>query len=327
MSEEDNIIETIKKEIGKCSKNVYVTESKNLVCEMGNKDARNHIMLDAHLDQICLVVTNICENGFLKFSSCGGIDARILPGKLVKILSEKEIYGIISVAPSDVLKNKDNDYQSINELLIDVGLTKKEAGTLIPIGTKIAFESKAEELLNKRVVSKAIDNRASVVALLNCAKELEKINFKNTKLSILFSTGEEINAFGAKTGSYNLNPDIALAVDVSFATQPDIDDDNKGNFNKGPMIGISPCICKEISSKLIEISRHINIPYQFEIMAQKTGTNADAISVTKKGTKTGLVSIPIRYMHTMVETVDIEDIEYTSKLITCFIKHYIDALS
>ena len=327
MSEEDNVIEIAKKEMEKYSNNVYVTKSKNLVCEMGNKDAKNHIMLDAHLDQICLIVTHICNNGFLKFSSCGGIDARILPGKLVKILSEKEIYGIIAVAPSNVLKNKDKDYQSIDELLIDVGLTKKEACTLIPIGTKIAFDSKAEELLNKRVVSKAIDNRASVIALLNCAKMLEKIDFKNTKLSILLSTGEEINAFGAKTGSYDLNPDIALAVDVSFATQPNIDDENKGKFNKGPMIGISPCICKEISSKLIEISRQINIPYQFEVMAQKTGTNADSISITKNGIKTGLVSIPIRYMHTMVETVDIKDIEYTSKLITNFVKYYVEVLS
>ena len=93
------------------------------------------------------------------------------------------------------------------------------------------------------------------------------------------------------------------------------------------MIGMSPCICKEISSKLIEISRQINIPYQFEVMPQKTGTNADSISITKNGIKTGLVSIPIRYMHTMVETVDIKDIEYTSKLITNFVKYYVEVLS
>ena len=319
LGSESDVLSVAEGELKKYANRVYRDRNNNLVAEFFNSDAEDHIVLDAHLDQVSLIVTRICKGGFVKFSSCGGIDSRILPGKLLRILGNREVLGIVSNIPPHLSKGE-SDYLKKEDLVIDTGFSEEELKRFVPLGSLVVFAENAQELLNSRMVSKAIDNRAGVMALLRCAKMFSEKEFKNVRLSILLSTGEEINALGAKTAAFSLEPNFAIAVDVSFAKQPKIDETNKGELGGGPMIGVSPCLCKDMYKKLTEIAKEEKIPYQFEVMAQKTGTNADHILSSKCGVKTGLVSIPIRYMHTMSEVVDVEDIEYTARLIVSFME-------
>ncbi len=327
MGEEGGATGVARSELEKFADCVYEDGNGNIVGVIGNRDAKFNILLDAHLDQVCLIVTHICEGGFLKFASCGGIDSRILPGKLVKIISKgKDVFGIICTSPPHISKGE-TDYSKKEELLIDTGLNEDEIKNLIPLGSRATFASCAKPLLNESIVSKSIDNRAGVMVLLHFAKIFSKRKLRNAKISILLSNGEEINAAGAKTGTFALKPDLAIAVDVSFATQPKVDGVSKGEMGKGPMIGVSPCLCSNIYKKIIKLAQDNNIPFQIEVMPERTGTNSDHIVTSRSGVEVGLLSIPIRYMHTMSETVCLKDIDYTCELLEKYVSTILSSVT
>ncbi|MDQ5983213.1 MAG: putative aminopeptidase YsdC [Eubacteriales bacterium SKADARSKE-1] len=309
----DDILSVVSQELSKYAK-VTIDKNKNVIGTMGNLNSKQHIMFDAHLDKIGIIVTNICENGFLKVANVGGVDCRVLPGSTVKIYGKKVIFGIVCSTPPHLAKNKDDKFLKVDELLIDPGLSKDEAKKLIEPGIYISFGAEPNLLLNNRIAAPGLDNRAGVCALLHCSKILSKEEL-NCKVSFVLSSGEEINALGAKTGTFAIEPNRAIVVDTSFGTQPELANENKGVLGDGPMIGISPSISNEISNTLIDLAKSEKIPYQFEVMGGKTGTNADSVAISKSGVKTGLVSIPLRYMHTPCEVVDIDDIKNTAKLL------------
>lgn len=298
---------------------VIVDKNGNIIGTLGAKNSKNHIMLDAHLDQVGLIVTNILDGGFVKVAQYGGIDCKVLPGSRLNIYGKEIITGIVFSTPPH-LSNKNSDkYLKVEELHIDTGLTKEEIEKMIPLYSYVGFSTKPQKLLNNNMIAAGLDNRASIATLVQCAKYLSRTEL-NCKVSIVFSVGEETTGCGAKTASFEVSPQEAIAVDVSFGTQPDISSENKGILGQGPMVGFSPAISDEIAHKLVKIAKKNDIPYQFEIMSGKTGTNADAISVTKSGIKTGLVSIPIRNMHTPVEVVNLADIKNTAKLLSLYVK-------
>lgn len=191
---------------------------------------------------------------------------------------------------------------------------------MIKPGDFVGFESKMQELLNENVTAPGLDNNAGVAALICCAQLLsENIENLKSKVSFLFSTGEEITGVGAKTAAFSISPDEAISVDTSFSDQKNVSEDKFGKLSCGPMIGISPVLSKSISNTLIEIAKKEKIPYQFEVMSGKTSTNADDIAISKTGVKTALLSIPLRYMHTPVEVINVYDIENTAKLLSSYI--------
>lgn len=313
----DDILNVVSQELSKYAR-VTIDKNKNVIGTMGNLSSKKHIMLDAHLDKIGLIVTSICENGFLKVASIGGVDCRVLPGSTVKIYGQKTVFAVVCSTPPHLAKDKGDKFLKVDEILIDTGLEADKVKKLISPGTYISFATKPKMLLNNKITAPSLDNRAGVCALLHCAKILSKEKL-HCKVSFILSNGEEINAFGAKTGTFEIEPTSAIVVDTSFGTQPGLPDENKGILGAGPMIGISPAISKEISNTLIDLAKLEKISYQLEIMGGKTGTNADSVAVSKSGVKTGLVSIPLRYMHTPCEVVDIDDIKNTAKLLASFI--------
>ena len=323
LGKEENLIKVISESLPKCAK-INIDKNSNLIATIGVANSKEHILLDAHLDQIGLVVTNICDGGFLKVALYGGMDRRVLPGTLVTINGKKNICGIISSVPPHLSKNSENKFLSIDELLVDTGLNSKEVNELVKVGDYVSFSNKPLKLLNNSISAPGLDNRAGVAALIKCAHLLEK-ECLNKQVSFLFSTGEEVSGVGAKTAAFKVEPSSAISVDVSFASQPSVPKEKCGELGKGPMIGVSPTLSKEVSSKLIEISKGANINYQVEIMSGKTGTNADYISVSKSGIKTGLVSIPLRYMHTPAEVINLTDIENTAKLLALYVKGGLEA--
>ncbi|MBR5473539.1 MAG: M42 family peptidase [Clostridia bacterium] len=273
------------------------------------------LMLEAHIDEVGFVVTDIDDNGFLSVKNCGGIDLRMLPSRTVVIHGKEKITGVFCATPPHLGGVK--EYDDISALKIDTLLGEK-AKDVVSVGDFVTFNQKATDLNDTRVTGKSFDNRAGVVCLLALAK---KLSGKQLPFNVVFALTdqEELGHRGAKTTVFDVSPDEAIALDVSFADAPDVPSNECGKLSGGAMIGISPVLDKQISKKLIAIAKDNNMPYQTEVMGGRTGTNGDVISISKSGVKTGLVSIPLRNMHTDVEIIDIKDIENVCDLLEKYI--------
>ena len=276
-------------------------------------------LLDAHADRIGLIITAIEEGGFLRVAKCGGMDARVLAAQDVTVWGKEPVYGVITSTPPHLSKDGDGKKAvDFDKILVDTGMSKEQAEKLISLGDRITVRCPSGELLNDRVFGAALDNRAGCAVILRAAEIIAAAeNHPNVKL--LFSAQEETGGDGAVTGCYNTDADECIAVDVSFADAPDMPSKKVGKLGKGPMIGIAPVLCYDISRKLQDISREKNIPFQLELMGDSTGTNADHIAISKGGIKTGLVSVPQRNMHTGVEIIDVSDVENSARLIAEYV--------
>ena len=286
----------------------------NVFCTFGSG---RHFLLDAHIDEIGFTVTSVTDGGFLKLSNCGGVDKRLLLGSEVTVYGNEKLNGIISTLPPHLQKNGDEKkIPEITDISVDVGLTKEQACRAVPLGSRVTFRHRFDALLGKYVASNCLDDRAGVASILLALDELKRLP---AKISVMFSTQEEVGTRGAKTGPFGKNIDEAVAVDVSFGYTPNCSKEECGTLGKGVMIGISPVLDKEISRDFIACAEADNIDYQLEVMNGKTGTNADVINLSEGGKKCGLLSIPLRYMHTPVEVVNTDDILSVSRLIVSYI--------
>lgn len=272
------------------------------------------ILLDAHIDEVGMVVTNVSENGFLTVNNCGGIDLRTLPAREVTVHGKEDVSGVFISTPPHLSK-ADEKFKDINKILIDVG---EENAKKVSAGDFVTYKNNFVSLGDTRISAKALDNRAGCAVLLALA---EKLSGKALPCNIifLFSDGEELGLRGARTSVYAHSPSEAIVIDVSFGNAPDVPSSKCGKLGKGAMIGISPVLDRNITRTLENIAKEENLPYQSEVMGSSTGTNADVITVSKSGIKTGLVSIPLRNMHTDCEIVDIKDVETTVSLLEKYI--------
>lgn len=276
------------------------------------------LLLDAHIDQIGFAVTYITDDGFIKVGNIGGIDRRLLPAQPVVVHGSRDIKGVICSVPPH-LTSGGSEVLEMDDVAIDTGLTKEELEKLVSLGDSVTFDVTCRELIGSRITGDALDDRCGVASILY-ALELLKGSDLAYNVTVLFSTQEEVGERGAKIGAFEINPDIALAVDVSFAYAIGEEESKCGYLGKGPMIGISPSLSREISDELINTAKSADIPYQIEVMSGLTGTNADRFSVNRCGAKVCTVSIPLRNMHTPVEVIDITDAEQTAKLLAAYIR-------
>lgn len=303
----------------KYTDDIVITKNNNIIAVMGNTNAQKHILFDAHIDQIGLIVTYIDEKGFLKVSACGGIDRRVLLGSAVRILGKETIIGVTCCMPPHLSDGNEDKAVSADNIWIDTGLPKEKVEELVSLGDRVIFYTEYRELLNNKVTSSALDNRAGVSALIKSAEILSKEDLKDVKVTYLFSSQEETNESGAKTGAFTVGADEAIIVDVSFGNQPTVPREKSGDLGKGVMVCIAPTLSKEVTNKIIDILKQDNKPYQVEVCGGTTGTNADAISISKNGVKCGVLSIPLRNMHTQVEVIDTRDVEDTAILLAKYV--------
>lgn len=289
----------------------------NVICTIPGTG--KHYLLDAHLDQIGFVVTGIDEKGFLKVAKVGGVDRRTLLGHEVTVWGKQMLPGIICCQPPHILK-ADSYQTSIDfaDVSIDIGYSKEQAEKLVSLGDRVTLKYQKTSLLNGCCSQSFLDNRSGVVAILLALKKLKEQHCTH-KITVLFSSQEEVGTRGATVAAFGQSVDAAITVDVSFATTPGSDPANCGKLGAGPMIGIAPVLCSEIYQGLKTTAEACRIPYQLEVMGETTGTNADVITVAGHGIKTGLISIPQKYMHTPVETVAAADVENTAELIAAYI--------
>ncbi len=314
--------EEICKTLGKCSHTVH----KSLVCEvMPAQQGRPHLLLDAHIDEIGLTVTHIEEGGFLRVAQCGGVDRRLVLASAVVVHTEQgDFPGVVEGEPEHVQSGEKKN-PKLDEVWVDVGMTQEEAKEKIALGSKITFVGPFTEMENGRVSSKAMDDRCCCVAIIKAAEQIKAYWTENhlepMGLTVLLSSQEETGGLGAATAAFDIRPTQAIAVDVSFGTTPEIADKHCGDLNKGPMIGIGATLSRKMSKGLIAAAKEDNIPYQAEVMGGgHTGTNADGIVTAADGIETCCVSVPLRYMHTPIETISVEDVDQTANLIAAYAK-------
>jgi len=277
------------------------------------------IMLMAHADEIFLLVTELLSNGFIKFKAVG-IDPKTLVSQEVVIHGKEEVLGIIGIKPPHLMKKEDKEKPiEVDNLLIDVGLTKEKLETLVSVGDYVTMKRGFYELLNNNVTSKAIDDRAGIAAMYRCAKDLVKIKLKS-EVFFVCSAQEEVGHRGAKTACFDLKPDIGIAIDVTFDSGNFGAKDRDNKLGGGPVICVGPNIHPRLKQYIIAVAKFCSIPYQIEVEPGNTGTDAWDIQVAGLGIPTLLISIPIKYMHTTVEMVNMMDIKNTGRLIAKFIE-------
>lgn len=279
-------------------------------------DSSDAILLDAHIDEIGMMVVSVTEDGFLKVSASGGIDYRMLAGMRVKIYGKETVNGVFCSVPPH-LSSGDKSVPKLDEMYIDTGLGEK-AKDIISLGDRVVFKQTFAELQGDFVTAKALDNRAGVAVLLLVAEKLKGKQLPRD-VYFLFSDQEETTEAGAKTKTFEIAPKEAIIVDVTFGNAPDIAKDKSGKLSKGAMIGVSPALDLPMCDALRAIANEKGIAYQVEVMGRGTGTNADVMAKVGSGVKCALVSVPLRNMHTPVEVINIKDIESAANIIVEYI--------
>ncbi len=292
-----------------------------------NPEAPVRVMLAGHIDEIGLMVTQIASDGSLKVGAIGGHDPQVLVGQRVYVLSsktEKPILGVIGRKPIHVLRPDEKEKAvKIEDLWVDIGLnSKEEVQKLVEIGDPIVIAYSYDELNasgGKVIVGRGIDDRIGAFTVLEALRLAKELGVKHAVYAVA-TVQEEIGIRGAKTSAYRIDPHVGIAVDVTFASDigglKELEKKiGEVKLGKGPVIARGP----NLNPKLVELFKRVaseeDIPYQLEAAPRATGTDANAIQLTRSGPITGLISIPNRYMHSPCELVNLEDVDNAVKLI------------
>lgn len=277
------------------------------------------ILLDAHLDEIGLMVIG-SEEGFLRFRTIGGVDPRMLPDREVTILTDPPLFGVVACLPPHVQQPGDADKSTpISELVIDTGLSQEEVDSTIPAGTPCVFRDGCFPLGKRQVCGKSMDDRACFVTLLR-AVELLQDKALDVDLYVLGSTREEVSHGGAATAVWRIAPDCCVAVDVTHGKTPDTPADRTSVLGGGPAIGVGPNMTRWMTERMFAKAKANEIPVQYEVMAGATGTNGWDMQIAREGIATSVLSLPLKYMHSPVETLDLSDIEAVASLLAAFVE-------
>lgn len=278
------------------------------------------IMLAAHMDEIGLMVKDIEENGFLRFTSIGGVDPRTILGQEVMVHGKEDLFGVVGSKPPHLQDPADaNKAIKMEDMTIDIGMSKEQVDKLVSIGDTITINRQLIDLQNNRIAGKAIDDRAGTAVLLECMKELSNMKH-DADVYFVSTVQEEISMAGALTSTYNINPDIGIAIDVGFGTTPELNKSDTIELGNGPGITLGGNIHPGLRKKIVHIAKEYNIPHQLEINAGPTGTDARAMQITRQGIPCLVLSVPLRYMHTSVEVIDMVDIKNSAKLLAFYIR-------
>lgn len=282
------------------------------------------VMFDAHMDEIGFIVKFIDSNGYIRVFKVGGQNIRILPGSKVVIhgYSGREIPGIIGEKSIHLMNQEERKKMpDFDRLFIDIGVrNREEAEALVTLGDYVTFNAGLERFAEgDRIYGKALDDRVACYIVYEVLKRIRQTE-KKPKYTIIaqFSTQEEIGTRGATVGTYSKTPDLAVIVDMAHAIDyPGTNKQEEGEttLGKGPEVSVGPNLNPKITKVLIETAKKHNIPIQIGIEPGITGTNARAIQMTKHGIACALVAPAVRYMHTSIETADMNDIELTIQLL------------
>ncbi|HXD11695.1 MAG TPA: hypothetical protein VN653_16640 [Anaerolineales bacterium] len=284
------------------------------------KGQRPSVMIATHMDAIGLRVSKIVD-GFLHITKVGGIDVRVLPGAQVTVHTENgnELPGVIVMPSAKLLpESAGSDVLAIGYLLVDTGLLPREVEKHVRVGDLVSFANEPMELAGDVISGHTLDNRASVAALTVCLEELQGRHHVWDVWAVA-TVQEETSYLGAYTSAFELRPQIAIAVDGTFAKGPGANGWQTYPMGKGVGLCMGPNMHPFLHKQLKELADRFEIPWFLDVTASHSGTDAYPMQVTAEGIPTALVEFPLRYMHTPVESVSIKDIQRAGRLLAEFV--------
>ena len=278
-----------------------------------DKDAPS-VMVEAHIDEIGLMVRGITDCGTLKFITVGGFDPKILTGTEVTVHGKKELFGVIGAVPPHLLTDKSNA-PAISELCVDIGyFSKEDAQKDVSIGDIITINTDFTPLRNDFAAGRCIDDRGGIAIIMRTMELLSNQKIAND-IYFVATVQEEVGLRGAKVSAEGIKPDIAIALDVCHGTSNGVTED-AFPCGKGPVITIGPNLHRKLTDKMIKLAEENDILLQKEVCSGNTGTDAWEIQVSGSGVKTALLSVPLRYMHSNYEVCSLADLESAARLIS-----------
>src|SRR5215216_6487899 len=290
------------------------------------KGGSPRVMLSGHIDEIGLMITHVDDKGLLRFTGVGGWDSQVLVGQRVRIQTrDGEVPGVIGKKAIHLMEPEERKKVSeIKSLWIDVGAKDAdEAKGMVRVGDVGVLDQDLVELPNGRIASRSLDNRMGAFVVLEALRLLSEEDRVDAEVVAVASVQEEIGLYGARGAAFGLDPDAAIAVDVTHATDtPGVSKDEHGDHSlgSGPVIKRATNLSPIVSDALIAAAEEAGISYTLEADSRSTGTDADAIQFTRAGIATGLVSAPNRYMHSPNEMVELDDLEGCARLISVYIE-------
>ena len=291
-----------------------------------NTGGSPRVMLAGHIDEIGVMVTHIDDQGLLRFTGVGGWDPQVLVGQRIRLQTKNgEVMGVIGKKAIHVMEAEERKKVSeIKSLWIDIGAKDgDEAKGMVRVGDVGVLDQDLIELPNGRIASRSVDNRMGAFVVLEALRLLSEEENVNAEVVAVACVQEEIGLYGARGAAFGLDPDAAIAVDVTHATDtPGVSKDENGDhaLGSGPVIKRASNLSPVVSEGIIAAAESENIAYTLEADSRSTGTDADAIQFTRAGIATSVISCPNRYMHSPNEVVDIQDVENVARLIAAYIK-------
>jgi putative aminopeptidase FrvX len=291
-----------------------------------NPQGNPRVMLAGHIDEIGLMVTHVDEEGFVYFDGIGGWDSQVLVGQRVRLMTrDATIMGVVGKKPIHLMKVEERDKVSkIRDLWIDIGAKDRDDATKrgVRVGDPGVVDAQLVELGDDLIASRSIDNRIGAFVVLEALRMLAEKPGKAC-VSAVATTQEEIgySGGGARSSAYRLDPQVAIVVDVTFATDaPQIEKKEVGErkLGSGPVLTRGSAASEVVVNQLIEVAEKEKIPYTLSAAPRMTSTDADAIYLSRTGVATGVISVPNRYMHSPNEIVSLKDVEQTAKLIAAY---------
>jgi putative aminopeptidase FrvX len=293
-------------------------------------EPRSSILLAAHMDAIGLMV-NANLDGFLRITSIGGIDPRVLPGQMVTVHGRQDLPGMIVQSPARLLPaNLQSGVVPMEYLLVDVGLLPDEVARLVRVGDLVSFAQTPFEAGGETIVGHSLDDRASVVALTSCLEMLYNRPHAWDVWAVA-TVQEEINFAGAMTSAFQLHPSLCLTIDVTFGSEPKSPGHLTFPMGEGPTLMWGSVIHPFFYKKISELAEQLEIPFSVEPAPRFSGTDSEAMQVVAEGIPNLVLGIPLRYMHTPVEMIVLKDITRVGRLAAEFIaqldENFIDTLT
>lgn len=282
------------------------------------------VMIEGHIDEIGLMITHIDDDGYLWFSGIGGWDDQVLVGQRVRVLgTHQTVVGVIGKKPIHQMDPSDRDKVSkMKTLWIDIGASDAEdARKRVEVGDPAVIEQPVVELSDDLIACRGLDNRVGAFVALEALRKLSEGERPNADVWAVAAVQEEVGLHGGRTAAYRLEPDVAIAIDVTHATDhPDADVRGVGRckLGGGPALARGASIHPGVFERLAAAAQGGDIPYSIESAPARSGTDADSITRERGGIPTGLVSIPNRYMHSPSEIVSLQDLDACSDVIARF---------
>jgi endoglucanase len=271
----------------------------------------------AHMDCIGFMVTRVEEGGFLRIVTVGGADRRLLLGQEVDVMGRRPLTGVVGAKPPHLSTPEERDkLLPLDELYVDTGLPESEVRELVPLGAVVLHRQEVTQLRNGWIAGRYLDDIAGLAVLGVALAELREL-VHPADFYAVGTIGEEAGRYpGATTAAFELRPNVAIAVDVTFGAYPS-QDDPTGTFplGSGPAIGVGPNCHPKLVNFLRDLAGEFDIPTSLEVMPGSTGTDAWGMQTVRGGIPTATLCVPLRYMHTPVETLSLEDIRNAGRLL------------